>query len=106
MVPSSHPSHNSADTIAGGTVDGIALLAIVAGYILFCVKGKPRKVNRRRQGTVELMGRRIYTSPKQGGLWELSEDWGRQPEGPQEMYQDNIVANADLPIAELGAEGR
>ena len=52
------------------------------------------------------MGRGVYTSPKQGGLWELSEDRGRQPEGPQELYQDNSVTNAELPIAELGAEGR
>ena len=100
--------------IAGGAVSGLALLAIVAGCILFCVKRKPREVNRRGQGTVELMGRGIDTSPKQGGLWELSEDRGRQPEGPQEMFQENALemyqnnskTNAERPIAELGAGGR
>lgn len=60
------------------------------------------------------MGRAVDTSPKQGGLWELSEDRGRQPEGPQEMFQDNAMGmyqdnsrtNAERPIAELGAAGR
>ena len=114
MLPSPHPSHSSTGAIAGGTVGGLALLTLVAGCILFCVKRKPRGVNRRGQSTVEIDGRTVNTSPKQGGLCELSEDRGRQPEGPQEMfqdnalemYQDNIKINAERSIAELGAEER
>ncbi len=100
--------------IAGGILGGLALLAIIAGCILFCRKRKSRKVNRRGQSTVENISWGVDTSLKQEGLWELSEDWGRQPEGPQEMfqnnalemYQDNSRTNAERPIAELGAEGR
>ena len=63
---------------------------------------------------MEIDVRTVNTSPKQGGLCELSEDRGRQPEGPQEMFQDNALemyqdnskTNAERPIAELGAEER
>ena len=60
------------------------------------------------------MGRGVNKSPNQVGLCELSEDRGRQLEGPQEMFQDNALemyqdnskTNAERPIAELGAGGR
>ena len=96
--------------MAGGIVGGLALLAIIAGCILFCRKRKSRGANRQGQGTVEIVGWGVDTSAKQGGLWELSEDKGMQPDGPQEMfqnnalemYQDNSRTNAERPIVELG----
>ena len=86
----------------------------MAGCILFCLKRKSRRVHKPRQSTVETMDWSVDPPPKQGGLWELSEDRGRQPDGPQEMfqnnalemYQDNSRTIAERPIAELGAEGR
>ncbi len=96
--------------MAGGIVGGLALLAIIAGCLLFYHKRKSRGVKRRGHGTVESMGWGADTSAKQGGLWELSEDRGLQPDGPQEMfqnnalemYQDNSRTNAERPIIELG----
>lgn len=96
--------------MAGGIVGGLALLAIIAGCILFCRKRKSRGVNRRGQSTVEIMGQGVDILPKQGGLWELSEDKGIQPEGPQEMFQDNALEmyqdnsriKAERPLVELG----
>lgn len=97
--------------MAGGIVGGLSLLAIIAGCILFCHKRKSRRVNRGGQSTVEIMGRGVEPSAKQGGLWELSEDKGIQPGGPQEMFQDNGVeiyqdnsrTNVERPLVELGA---
>ena len=96
--------------MAGGIVGGLALLAITVVCILFCHKRKSRGVNRRGQRIAEIMGRGVNILPKQGGLWELSEDKGIQPEGPQEMfqnnalemYQDNSRTKAERPLVELG----
>ena len=97
--------------MAGGIVGGLSLLAIIGGCILFCHKRKSRRINRESPGTVEIMGRGVDPSAEQEGLWELSEDKGMlQPEGPQEMfqenalemYQDNSRTKAERPIVELG----
>ena len=97
--------------MAGGIVGGLSLLAIIVGCVLFYRKRKSRRINREGQGTAEIMGRGIDPSAKQEGLWELSEDKGMlQPEGlqemfqenAQEMYQDNSRTKAERPVVELG----
>ena len=98
--------------MAGGIVGRLSLLAIIGGCVLFCRKRKSRRINREGQGTVEIMGRGVDPSAKQEGLSELSEDKGMlQPEGPQEMFQDNTLemyqdnnrTKAERPVVELGS---